>query len=175
MRWLLLAILAYACLVLQAWAFSPGGLAAQVHGHWTAPDLALLFGLFIALYFEPPVVFVTGWCLGMASDILPVSGKIGVLALLFCLLLYGVSLLRAVIPRGRVWVQFGLALGIVLVVHGVWYVATRLLEGSDPMVLRSAEEALLDAGYSAVLAPYLFWLLGWLRAPLGIPSGTSSD
>lgn len=37
-----------------------------------------------------------------------------------------------------------------------------------PAVLRSVEEAALDATYSAILAPYVFWLLMRLRGPLGI-------
>ena len=51
MRWLLLAILAYILLVVQVTLFVPGVLAVTVHGHWVRPDLVLLVGVFVALYF----------------------------------------------------------------------------------------------------------------------------
>ncbi|MCX5677018.1 MAG: rod shape-determining protein MreD, partial [Planctomycetota bacterium] len=94
MRWLLVTILAYGCLILETTVFRDG-LAAQVDQHWTRPDLLLLAGLFLAFYFEPVEVFVAGWCLGLASDLVSVGGRLGLKALLFCLVLTAISALRA--------------------------------------------------------------------------------
>lgn len=166
MRWLLVAILAYACLVVQTAAFRPGSLAVEFDGHWARPDLVLLLGLFFALAYEPKEVFVLAWALGMASDVVNVNGRLGILALAFCLVLFLVSHVAASIPRTRLLAQFFLSLAVVFVVHTVWYIATRLLAGSSPLVLQSMEEGLLNALYSAVLAPYLFWAMNLLRTPL---------
>ncbi|MCX5671915.1 MAG: rod shape-determining protein MreD [Planctomycetota bacterium] len=168
MRWLLVAILAYACLVLQTAAFRPGGLAVPVDGHWARPDLVLLLGLFLALYLEPYEVFVVGWCLGLASDVVSVSGRLGVQALLVSLVLTGLSHGRGAFRRTRVLTQFLLAFGVVAATHLLWYLATRYLEDASPAIGRSIEQALLDALYAAVLAPYLFWVLERLRRALGV-------
>jgi len=173
-RWLLVAILGYACLVLQTAAFRPGGLAVHVFGHSMRPDLVLLLGLFLALYVEPYEIFVVAWVLGMASDLVSVTGRLGLQALLFCLALTGLSYLRGNLNRERILVQMGLALGAVLAIHFLGYVATQFLQGSPMSILQAAAKALLDAVYSAVLAPYLFWLLQLLRGPLGV-AGTPRE
>jgi rod shape-determining protein MreD len=168
MRWILLAALAYACLVLETAVFRPGALAVEVDGHWARPDLVLTVGLFLALFFEPAEVFIAGWCLGLASDLVTVTGRLGLKALLFCLVLTGISAVRTEFPRTRVWGHFAMALLLVFVVHLAWYVTTRLVGGAGLWLGRSAEESFLDALYSAVLAPYLFWGLLLLREPLRI-------
>jgi rod shape-determining protein MreD len=172
-RWLLVAILAYACLVLQTAAFRPGGLAVPVDGHWARPDLVLLLGLFLALYLDPYETFVIGWCLGLASDLVSISGRLGVQPILMSLVLAVVCHGRNLFSRTRVLTQFLLALGVVALVHFLWYVATRffLYDGlvDAPLAIgRSMEQALLDALYAAVLAPYLFWVLERLRSALGV-------
>jgi cell shape-determining protein MreD len=168
MRWLLVTILAYGCLVIETAVFRPGGLAVQVDQHWARPDLMLVIGLFLAFYFEPAQVFAAGWCLGLASDLVSVAGRLGLKAMLFCLLLAAVSAIRSEIPRTRIWVQFAAALVLVFVVHLAWYAVTRLASGAGLWLVRSGEEAVLDGLYSAVLAPYLFWGFTALRGPLRI-------
>jgi len=168
MRWLLVAALAYGCLLIERAVFWPGGLAVHVDDHWARPDLVLVVGLFLAFFFEPLPVFVAGWCLGLSSDFAYLAGPLGLKALLSCLALPAVSAVRAEIPRTRIWVQFASALVLVFAVHWVWYVTARLTAGAGLWPVRSAEEALLDALYSAVLAPYLFMAFLALRGPLRI-------
>jgi rod shape-determining protein MreD len=175
MRWLLITVVAYACLVVETSVFRPGALAVQIDGHWVRPDLVLVLGLFLAFFFDPPEVFIAAWCLGLASDLVSVAGRLGLQALLFCVVLYLVSHLRGVLSRTRVLTQFLAAVATVFVVHLAWYMTTRLLGSGAPWVLRSVEESLLDALYAAVLAPYVFWALLWVRAPLGISSGSAPD
>jgi len=172
-RWILVAILGYACLALQTSAFRPGGLAVPVAGHWAQPDLALLLGLFLALYLEPFEVFVVSWCLGLASDVVPASGPLGIKALLMPLGLTALAYVRDAFSRTRVLTQFLLALGVVAVTHLAWYLATRYFEEAPLAIGRSIEQALLDALYAAVLAPYLFWVLERLRGPLGLGGETA--
>jgi cell shape-determining protein MreD len=167
-RWFLIAIVAYLCLVIQTAAFRVGALALPVDGHWARPDLLLAVGLFLALFYRPGEVFVAAWCLGFAADMVGGAGRLGLLALEYSALLALVSAFRESLPRGRVLGQFGLALAAAMVVRFVWYMATPVLAGTWPSPLSAIGGAALDAGYTAVLAPYLFWLLALLRAPLGI-------
>jgi rod shape-determining protein MreD len=167
-RWFLVAILGYASLVLQTAAFRPGALAIPIDGYWTRPDLALLVGLFIALYFEPYEVFVAAWCLGLASDVVSVSGRLGLQALVFSLVCLAVSHVRTAFMRTRVLTHFLLSLAVVAAAHLAWYLAAQYLDDIPLAFFRSVEQALLDALYSAVLAPYLFWVLERLRGPLGV-------
>ena len=168
MRWLLVAALAYGCLLIERTVFWSGGLAIHVDEHWARPDIVLVAGLFLAFFFKPLPVFIAGWCLGMSSDFAYLAGPLGLKALLFCLVLSAISAIRFKIPRTRILVQFASALALVFAVHWVWYVAARLAAGAGLWPVRSAEEAILDALYSAVLAPYLFMAFLTLRGPLRI-------
>jgi len=165
-RWFLLAILAYAFLVIQTTLFRPGLLAIEVGGYYAAPDLLLIVGLFLALYFEPREVFVVGWCLGMASDLVNVAGRLGVCALLFSVLLVLATFVRQMLGQPRALAQFFLCLGLVLVIHAVWYAITGWVEERPVEVGRVLMAAGLDALYSAILAPYAVWLLSKFRGPL---------
>lgn len=168
MRWILVGILGYASLVLQTAVFRPGGLAIPVDGHWTRPDLVLTLAVFMALYFRPREVFIATWCLGFGADLVSVTGRLGIYALLFCVVLTALSWARGSLNRGWVLTQSALAFAAVLVIHFGWYLAARHFGGAPPAILRSVEQSVLDAAYSAILAPYVFWLLLRLRGPLGI-------
>ena len=168
MRWLLLAILAYVLLLVQVTLFVPGLLAVPVHGHWVRPDLVLLAGIFVALYFEPRQTLVAACCFGLAADLAARTGRLGLNALLFAAVLVGLSLIRGVLNRRWVMTQSMVAFAVVLVVHGAGYAAARSLAGAPAAPLRSLEEAALDAVYSGILAPYVIWGLLRLRGPLGV-------
>jgi rod shape-determining protein MreD len=166
LRWFLLAILAYAFLLIQTTLFRPGLLAIEVSEHYVAPDLLLVVGLFLVLYFEPREVFVVGWCLGMASDLVNVVGRLGVCAILFSVSLVLATYLRQMLGRPRALAQFFLCLGLVLVVHAVWYAVAGWFEERPVAVGRVMVAAGLDALYSAILAPYAIWLLSKFHGPL---------
>jgi len=165
-RWFLFAILAYACLVVQATFFRPGLLALQVAGLWFAPDLLLILGVFLAMHFRPAEVFVAGWCLGFVWDLAAPAGRLGTGAVLFCLVLWAVNRVGPSLGRPRMAVDLGLALAVVFVVHLAWYQATSYLEGTPISLARSLAASLLDGAYSALLAPYLIWAFGRLRGPM---------
>ena len=171
MRWVVIAILGYVCIVLEALFFRQGLLAIRIDGQWIRPDLLLVLGLFLALHLESHEVFVVGWCFGLASDLVSVAGRLGVGALLFCLVLYLISLLRKGFFGTRVLAQFLLCLGAVFIVHWAWFLATAGLNAAPLRTWQVAEQAALDALYSAFLAPYLFWLFARLRGPLRLPVG----
>jgi rod shape-determining protein MreD len=175
LRWFLIAILSYLCLVVQTSVFNSSGLVIPLDGHNARPDLLLVIGLFLSFFYKPRDVFVAGWCLGLASDLVSVNGRLGLLALEFAVLLAAVSAIRNSLPRTRKLMQCAASLALVLIVHTGWYAATRLLAGGAVQPVRSMEEGLLDAAYTAVLAPYLFWLLLRLRAPLGISSAVAPE
>ncbi len=168
MRWILVAIVGYVSLVIQTTVFRPGGLAIPIDGHWTRPDLVLIVALFIALYLRRHEVFIATWCLGLGADLVSVSGRLGVLALLYCALLTTLSAVRTGLNRTWVLTQSALTFAAVLVIHFGWYLATRYFSEAPPAILRSMEESVLDAALTAILAPYVFWLLLRLRGPLGI-------
>jgi len=167
-RWFLLAIVAYAAVVVQATLFVPGGLALSIHDHWTRPDLVLIVGVFVALYYRPLHTYAAAWGLGLAADLVTVTGRLGLQALLFCAVLTGLSSARRVLNRGWVLTQSVVTFAAVLAVHAAWYAAARYLGGAPPDPLRSLEQAALDAAYSGILAPYVIWLLLRLRGPLGV-------
>ena len=172
MRWVVIAILGYGCLVLETVVFGPGGLGLHVQRHAVRPDLALVFGVFLALSLEPYEVFVVGWCLGLASDLVSPYERLGLGALLFSLVLYLMSYLQGSLFRTRVLAQFLAVLATVFVIHWAWDLGARFAPGAPLYVGYAAIGAAFDALYSAIFAPYLFWLCFRLRGPLRLPAGT---
>ncbi len=175
MRWLTVAILAYVCLVAETTLFRPGVLALKVGPHVVQPELLLVLGVFVALTYEPREVFFAGWAMGLASDLAAPYGRLGVRALVFAVVLWLVSYLQGNVFRTRVVIQFLLCLVIVFVVRWTWDLAARYVLGAPLLVGHSARGAALAALYSAILAPYLFWLFFRLRGPLRLPPGTALD
>jgi len=167
-RWFLFAILAYACLVFQATFFRPGLMALRVGGYGFRPDLILILGVFLVLYFKPTEVFFAAWCLGFLWDLDPSKavGRLGTGALLFGLILWGAALVRPTLGRPRIPLDLGLTFAMVFVIHFLAYLATGYLEGQPIGPDRMAVSSFLDAAYSAVLAPYLLWAFGRLRGPM---------
>jgi cell shape-determining protein MreD len=167
-RWFLVIIVAYVCLVAQTTVFRVGALALPVGGHWVRPDLLLVVGLFLALFYRPGEVFVAGWILGLVADVAGGTGRLGLLAIEFGMLLALVSAFRDSLPRTRVLGQFALALVVALVVRLAWHLAMPVLSGGWPALGYAVAGAALDAVYTAILAPYLFWFMAMFRAPLGL-------
>jgi rod shape-determining protein MreD len=174
-RWVVVAILAYGCLVIEAAVFRPGGLGLEIQKHAVRPDLVLVLGIFLALSLEPYEVFIVGWCLGMASDLVSPYERLGIGAILFSLALYLASYLQGSLFRTRVLTQFLATLAVVFVVHWVWDLAARFAPGAALYAGAAAAGAAFDAIYSAILAPYLFWLFFRLRGPLRLPPGTTLE
>jgi rod shape-determining protein MreD len=174
-RWLLLAILGYACLVAQTAVFRPGGLAIPIDGLWSHPDLVIILGLFVALHIDTGDTFIVGWCLGMACDLVSVSGRLGLYALLLSILLTALSAVRRRVRRNRATVQAGLCFAAVFISHLLWLLVAAVQQDAPLGVLRAAEGSLFDAVYSAFMAPYLFWLLARLRGPLGMAADAIED
>lgn len=175
MRWALIAILAYLAMVVETIVFRSGPLAFHVEGQLIRPDLLLILGVFAALAFEPFEVLVMGWGLGLMADLGARSGWMGVRPLMFAVLLFAGSYLQGAIFRTRVVTQFALTFIAVFTIHwagsllGNYHTDLPLAVGS------AAELAIFDAIYTAVLAPYVFWLLFLLREPLKLPPGTTLD
>jgi len=159
MRWLLVAIFAYLLVAIQTTLFDTRLLAFQVFGVWIKPDLLLLMALFIALTAEPAEAFIAGWGLGLAEDLTVHLGPLGVAALLFAAAAYLVSLARTVLPARRILAQVLMALGVVFIVRLPHQLLLFWLTDSPAGPLYALIKALGDAGYSALLAPYLFWVL----------------
>ena len=172
MRWLLVAILGYGGLVIQTTLFQPGALAVLIDGHWARPDLLLMLGLFLALYLKPHEVFLAAWGLGLGADFISISGRLGIQAFLWAAALAALAHLRHNLDRTRVVTQVLLALAAVTALHLAWYLTARLVDGAPLAVGRSIEQAVLDGLYTALLAPYVFWVLARLRGPLGVTTQT---
>ncbi len=159
MRWYLVAIFAYVLAIVQTTLFDTGLLAFQVFHLFIRPDLLLLLALFVALCVPPGQAFIAAFCLGLMEDLSVHQGPLFVAALLFAGSAYLVSLLRGLLPWERILGQVVLALSAVFLVRLGHQVALFWLIESRAGMGRMLEKALGDAVGSAILAPYLFWLL----------------
>ena len=162
MRWYLVVIFAYVLAVMQTTLFAPDLLGLGAFGTAVRPDLLLLVAVFVALRAEPPAVFIAAWCLGLVEDLSFGHGPLGVTAMLFGLAASGVCLLRGLIVPVRILTQVLLALAAVVAVRVPQQMLLWWLTGSRADLLLALQRGCGDALYSAILAPYLFWLLAKL-------------
>ena len=159
MRWYVVIIFAYLLAVMQTALFTPQLLGLSAFGNAIRPDLLLLLALFVALRADAGAVFIAAWCLGLVEDLSPGHGPLGVTALLFALVASLVCLVRPMLMSTRILTQALMALAAVFVVRLPQQVLLSWLGGSPLAALAAVQRSVGDALYSAVLAPYVFWLL----------------
>lgn len=161
MRWTLLVIFAYLLAVMQSTLFEPRLLGLGAFGLNIRPDLLLLLALFVALRVDAAAAFLTAWSLGLAESLCLHGGEgpLGVTPLLFALLAWLVCLLRPLVDSTRILVQVLLTLAAVFALRVPQQTVLLWLTGGHIDTAQVLQRGLGDAVYSAVLAPYLFWLL----------------
>lgn len=161
MRWYLLAIFAYILAVAQTTLFEPRLLGLNAFGVDVRPDLLLLVALFVALNVSPGTAFVAAWALGMVEGLSLHAGEgpLGVTALVFALAGWLVCLARPYLASTRILTQVLLALVVVSAVRLPQQMGLLWLTDQSADGLFLLRRSLGDAAYSAVLAPYLMWLL----------------
>ena len=155
MHWLSFLIIAYLCTVIQSTLLYKLELF-NVHAR---PDLLLLAALFFILWWNRGEALIAAWILGFCRDLIS-AVPLGVSALAFALVAMAVMAARRVIFRDNPLVQVALAFFFAFLVE--WLVVQHgnhsgWLGGKDfPQQTRLV---FYDAVYSALLAPYLLWLL----------------
>jgi rod shape-determining protein MreD len=159
LRWYLVAIFAYVLIVIQTTLFDTGLLAFKVFDAQIRPDLLLLLAIFIAMRASPVETFVAGWCLGLVEDLTVHQGPIGVAALLFAAVACAAGFFREALAAERILVQVPLALAVVFVVRVPQQMLLLWLGGGSVDIPHTLVRAAGDGAYSALLAPYLFWVL----------------
>jgi len=160
-RWTLLVIFAYLLAVMQSTLFEPRLLGLGAFGLDVKPDLLLLLALFVALRVDTATAFITAWSLGFVESLCLHSGEgtLGVTPLLFGLLVWLVCLVRPMLDTSRIVVQMLLCLGIAFALRLPQQVILHWLTNTQFSFLQVVQRSFGDAAYTAVLAPYLFWLL----------------
>lgn len=171
MRWTVFVIIAFVCVILQTTLLR----TVEITGFQGRPvllDLLLILGLFIALNCRPFETVITAWFLGFATDLYSAAGQLGLAAILFAVVLGAISYVRGEILKNRILTQFLIALAVVFLVHLGRYMVLYWMGESSAAFWLAARMSFLDGVYAAILAPYVFWMLGRLRTPLRIPART---
>ena len=171
MRWYVIAIFAYVFAALESSVFTPGLLAFKVYRAAAQPDLLLVTAMFVALVAARwEDAFVAGWCLGLVADLL--SGtRLGVTATALGLVATGIYGLRSGLAYEHPLVQAALAFVAVLAVRPVQQLILYHLSGSSSGVGLALEQGLVDAVYTALVAPVVLWLLAKTASRRGTLSG----
>lgn len=161
MRWTLLVIFAYLLAVMQSTLFEPRLLGLGAFGLDVRPDLLLLLAIFVALRIDTPTAFITAWSLGFVESLCLHSGEgtLGITPLLFGLLVWLVCLVRPMLDTSRILVQMLLCLCMAFALRVPQQLTMQWLTNSPLSFLQVLQRGFGDAAYTAVLAPYLFWLL----------------
>ena len=165
-----LALLILAVVVLQTTLFSAG---LRVFG--VMPDLGLVLTVAVAFYLGPERGAAFGFLTGLAVDLF-LSTPLGVSALSFSLVGYGVGVAQGGLVRSSRWVApiMGALGGLA---GGVLFVGIAALAGQDQLLALSSVRVILVAGvYDALVAFAAFPIARWAsRAPSGEVQGWSGS
>jgi len=166
MRWVVFAI------VLALFTVFQTSVAPFLAMHSVRPDFMLIFAVFIALMARSQDALIACWGVGLAMDLMSLSygdaANVGLHA--FCLGLIGAGIvgIRSYLFRDSVVTQvvFTITAKLILDLLAGAYMLYRLDAWH-----RFGEVTLLAlwaAAYTAVVAPYVHWLLRRLRTALGV-------
>ena len=161
-----LALLILAVVVLQTTVFSAG---LRVFG--VMPDLGLVLTVAVAFYIGPERGAVFGFLAGLAVDLF-LSTPLGLSALSFALVAYGVGFVQGGLVSSSRWVApiMGALGGLA---GGVLFVGVGAIAGQDQLLaLSSVRIILVASAYDALIAFAVFPIARWAtRAPPGEVQG----
>jgi rod shape-determining protein MreD len=161
-----LALLILAVVVLQTTVFSAG---LRVFG--VMPDLGLVLTVAVAFYIGPERGAVFGFVSGFAVDLF-LSTPLGLSALSFALVAYGVGFVQGGLVSSSRWVApiMGALGGLA---GGVLFVGIGAIAGQDQLLaLSSVRIILVASAYDALIAFAVFPIARWAtRAPPGEVQG----
>jgi rod shape-determining protein MreD len=161
-----LALLILAVVVLQTTVFSAG---LRVFG--VMPDLGLVLTVAVAFYIGPERGAVFGFLAGLAVDLF-LSTPLGLSALSFALVAYGVGFVQGGLVSSSRWVApiMGALGGLA---GGVLFVGIGAIAGQDQLLaLSSVRIILVASAYDALIAFAVFPIARWAtRAPPGEVQG----
>ncbi|MBI4580564.1 MAG: rod shape-determining protein MreD [Planctomycetes bacterium] len=150
MRWSSFAILTASAIVLQTSA------TPLIQIQSVRPDLMLVLAVHYALWGPWPDAAIAAWIIGLATD-LQSNDRIGVHALCFGLAAWGIMRIRQVVFRDHAITQVLITLAFTAAVHAL--VGLYRLWGTTVSEGGIVWPALMTGVYTAVCAPYLYWLL----------------
>ena len=161
-----LALLILAVVVLQTTVFSAG---LRVFG--VMPDLGLVLTVAVAFYIGPERGAVFGFLAGFAVDLF-LSTPLGLSALSFALVAYGVGFVQGGLVSSSRWVapMMGALGGLA---GGVLFVGIGAIAGQDQLLaLSSVRIILVASAYDALIAFAVFPIARWAtRTPPGEVQG----
>jgi rod shape-determining protein MreD len=173
MRWIPFLVLTYIALVLQTSLVRVLTFSAGAAGT-LQPDLLALTAAFVAMFAREGLdAMLAAWALGLAAD-LTTGAAVGVMPITYALAAALVFRMREAFFRERFFTRVSLTLLFCLVAHPLWVTAQSALAwrwGGYGWVLL---QAILVSAYTAVLAPWVGWLLSKTEPLLfGPPAGRS--
>ena len=128
------------------------------------PDLGLVVAVAVAFDHGPEAGAIVGFLAGLGFDLF-LETPLGLTALAYALTAYAVGVLQGGVLRTPKW--FTPVIGVGGVAGGLLFVGVGLLAGVDGVHGNQAFVTVaLAAAYDALLAPFVFILVGaWLRDP----------
>jgi rod shape-determining protein MreD len=162
MRWVRFIITLLLAVVLQSTVVS------WIRIHRVGPDLVFLIAIYYLLKAPPAEALLAAWAAGLALDLFG-EARLGTFALSFGLVGLAVVRLRELVFRDHPLAQLFLVL---IACQAVQVLARSLTVLVEPTVRWGIADVFLGAFYTAlytaVLAPYMLWLLGRLQNVLGL-------
>ena len=166
MNWLTLGIVVILATAAQT------SVAAWIQVHGACPWFLFIVAMFYGMHFPMVQAGLAGWVLGMAGD-LTSQGPMGAQSLGLALAAMGASRLRDLVVVENPMVQIAAAAALCWVTYAAIITYDAWRSGwAGWTVGMSLTQAAWLAGYTALLTPYLFWLLKRASRPIGLPSPT---
>lgn len=168
MNWVGFAVLVYLVTVIQT------SVAPFLAVHSIRPDFMTIVAVFFGLYARPADAMLGCWIIGLLIDLCslshPVRANVGLHALvlgllgLFMVKTRGVTFREGMVSHLIYTFVVCFLLTLAVRVHTTW-------DGPDTALTRHMAVALYTAIYTALLAPYVHFVLRRLRSMLGLHIG----
>ena len=151
-------VLAFAALIVVALALQ-STLLAQATVLGVIPQIVLVVVVCLAYLDGERVGVVTGFSAGLLQDLLPFPAVIGLTALVYTLVAYGVGVLRQYAPADSVWTPV-LAVAVASAVAEFGYASLSIILGEPWVgVGYTARVSGLVVLYNTLLTPFVFPLV----------------
>ena len=166
MRWIAFIILIYVATVFQT------TVAPFVAIHGVRPDVLIIIGVYYALMAARYDAFLAAWSIGLLVDLTSVGyrvhSNVGVCAVAYSIAAMMIVGLREYTFRDTPVAHVLYCFGAKLVVSAVVIAHMSAVGNASVPIGGTVALALWEASYTAILAPYVCWILKRLQPGLGL-------
>lgn len=166
MRWIGFLILLYVATVFQT------TIAPFIEIHGVRPDVLVIVAVYYGLMAQRYDALIAAWCVGMMVDLTSLGfhsySNVGVCAIGYSIAIMMIVGLREYTFRDTPVAQVLYCFGAKVFISGFALLHMAVIVGDSVNIGSLSALALWEAGFTAVIAPYVCWILRRMHGGLGL-------